>query len=156
MPEETWRQCWRSSPAIWRGPELMGQILICPVTAYTPDTPSYSTNGTGFGFEASFMPWMWDHYLTSPRQGQDYRVAVLRTTDLSHVAPALVITAGTTCSATRESSWRTGCAKGRGAHAGDPLQWNDRRVLRLPGTRPGSRDTLIDEIAGTLRRWSVA
>jgi acetyl esterase/lipase len=76
-----------------RGPQLVGQVLICPVAAYYPDTASYSENATGFGFEASFMPWMWDRYLTSPRQGQDYRVAPLRTPDLTQVAPALVITA---------------------------------------------------------------
>ncbi|MCI4353578.1 MAG: alpha/beta hydrolase [Thermoplasmata archaeon] len=76
-----------------RGPALVGQVLICPVTAYFPGTPSYSANGSGFGFEAAFMPWMWDQYLSSPRQGGDHRVAPLGTPDLSRVAPALVITA---------------------------------------------------------------
>ncbi|MGA7846121.1 MAG: alpha/beta hydrolase [Thermoplasmata archaeon] len=138
-----------------RGPELMGQILICPVTAYTPDTPSYSTNGTGFGFEASFMPWMWDHYLTSPRQGQDYRVAVLRTPDLSHVAPALVITAE--YDLLRDEGEQLA---DRLREAGVPTQ-----ATRYNGMIHGFLDyrglvqeagDAIDEIAGTLRRWSVA
>jgi acetyl esterase len=76
-----------------KGPPLVGQVLICPVTAYLPDTPSYAAYGTGFGLDAAFMPWMWEQYLASPRQGQDPRVAPLRTPDLSGVPPALVITA---------------------------------------------------------------
>jgi acetyl esterase len=75
------------------GPALSGQLLICPVTACFPGTPSYAANATGFGLEAAFMPWMWTQYLTSKRQEEDPRVAPLRTSDLSHVAPALVITA---------------------------------------------------------------
>lgn len=76
-----------------RGPALVGQVLVCPVTAYYPSTPSYAANAAGFGFEAAFMPWMWDQYLSSPRQGRDHRVAPLGNPDLSRVAPALVITA---------------------------------------------------------------
>jgi acetyl esterase len=75
------------------GPALWGQILICPVTAYQPNTPSYTENGTGFGFETSFMPWMWDQYLASPREGEDWRVAPLRIRDPSGLPPTLVITA---------------------------------------------------------------
>jgi acetyl esterase len=75
------------------GPSLAGQVLICPVTTYLPDTPSYAAYGTGFGLDATFLSWMWEQYLSSPRQGQDPRVAPLRTSDLSGVPPALVITA---------------------------------------------------------------
>jgi acetyl esterase len=76
-----------------RGPPFVGQILICPFTAYITDTASHSRNRSGFLFETSFMPWIWDQYLSSPREGQDYRVDLVHTPDLSHVAPALVITA---------------------------------------------------------------
>jgi acetyl esterase len=76
-----------------RGPPFVGQVLICPFTAYVGETPSYKRNRTGFLFETSFMPWIWDQYLSSPRQGFDYRVALLKTPDLSHAPPALIITA---------------------------------------------------------------
>jgi acetyl esterase len=77
----------------WGEPALAGQVLICPVTDYFPSTPSYATNATGFGLEATFLPWMWAQYLASAEQGSDPRVAPLRTADLSRVAPALIVTA---------------------------------------------------------------
>lgn len=74
-------------------PPISGQVLICPVADYFPKTPSYSANASGFGLDTSFMPWMWEQYLTTPKQGEDPRVSPLHTPDFSHVAPALVITA---------------------------------------------------------------
>jgi acetyl esterase len=76
-----------------RGPRPRSQILIYPVADYFPDTPSYRENATGFGLEASFMPWMWAQYLRSPEDGRDPRVAPLRTPDLGALPPATVITA---------------------------------------------------------------
>ena len=75
------------------GPKLAGQVLICPVTAYFPDTPSYSANAKGYGFEGGFMPWMWERYLRTPEDGKDPHVAPLNEPDLSGLPPALVITA---------------------------------------------------------------
>lgn len=75
------------------GPALAGQLLLCPVTAYFPATPSYAANAVGCGLDASFMPWMWKQYLSSPREGQDSRVAPLGAPDLARLPPALVVTA---------------------------------------------------------------
>ncbi len=75
------------------GPQLRAQVLICPVTAYFPDTPSYREFATGSGFEASFMPWMWEQYLRSPEDGSDPHVAPLRAATVAGHPPALVVTA---------------------------------------------------------------
>lgn len=75
------------------GPKLSGQVLICPVTAYYPETPSYTANAKGYGFEGSFMPWMWEQYLRTPEDGKDPHVAPLNESDLAGLPPALVITA---------------------------------------------------------------
>lgn len=135
-----------------RGPPLAGQVLICPVTAYYPDTPSYTANAVGFGFEAVFMPWMWDQYLASPRQAEDYRVAPLRTPDLSRVAPALVITA------------EYDLLRDEGEMFADRLSQSGvpTRATRYNGMVHGFLDyrgvvqegwDAIEEIAGSLRRW---
>jgi acetyl esterase len=137
-----------------QGPPLVGQILICPVTAYFPDTPSYTTNATGFGLDATFMPWMWEQYLASPKQGDDSRVAPLRTPDLARVAPALVITAE--YDLLRDEGERLA---ERLREAGVPTQ-----VTRYNGMIHGFLDyrgivqegwDAINEIARTLRRWTV-
>ncbi len=136
-----------------RGPALAGQVLICPVTGYSPDTPSYATNATGFGLDASFMPWMWRQYLTSPRQGEDPRVAPIQTPDLTHVAPALVITAE--YDILRDEGERFA---DRLREAGVPAQ-----TSRYNGMIHGFLDyrgivqegwDAIEEIARTLKRWS--
>lgn len=138
-----------------RGPSIAGQILICPVTAYFPGTPSYAANASGFGLDASFMPWMWAQYLSSPRQGEDPRVAPLRTPELSHVAPALVITAEYDLLRDEGEAFAE-----RLRQAGVPTQ-----ATRYEGMIHGFLDyrgivqegwDAIDEIARTLRRWFKA
>lgn len=135
-----------------RGPALAGQMLFCPVTAYYPNTPSYRDCGQGFGFEASFMPWMWKQYLSSPEEGPDPRVAVLRTNDLSHVAPALVITAEYDLLRDEGEEFAE-----RLRQAGVPTQ-----STRYQGMVHGFLDyrglaqegwDALDEIAGALRSW---
>ncbi|MCI4360586.1 MAG: alpha/beta hydrolase, partial [Thermoplasmata archaeon] len=76
-----------------QGPAISAQVLICPVTAHEPDTPSYRENATGYGLEGSFMPWMWTQYLRGPEDAADPHVAPLRARDLGHLPPALGITA---------------------------------------------------------------
>lgn len=135
-----------------KGPPLSGQVLICPVTAYFPQTLSYSSNATGFGLDASFMPWMWDQYLASPQQGMDPRVAPLQTPDLSRVAPALVITAEydilrdegeQLAERLRAAGVPTQCSRYNGMIHG----FLDYRGIVSEGW------DAIDEIARTLQRW---
>jgi acetyl esterase/lipase len=134
------------------GPRLAGQLLICPVTAYFPNTPSYAANGVGFGLDASFMPWMWEQYLTSPAEGQDPRVAPLRTPDLSRLPPALVITAEYDLLRDEGEQYAD-----RLREAGVPTQ-----ATRYAGMIHGFLDyrgivregwEALEEIATTVRRW---
>jgi acetyl esterase len=134
------------------GPAIAGQVLLCPVTGYFPDTPSYSANASGFGLDASFMPWMWEQYLVSPKQGEDPRVAPLLTPDLSRVAPALVITAEYDLLRDEGEAFAE-----RLRQAGVPTH-----ATRYDGMIHGFQDyrgtvregwDAIDEVSRTLRRW---
>jgi acetyl esterase len=75
------------------GPKVAAQVLLCPVTAVEPDTPSYRENATGTGLEPSFLTWMWAQYLRSPEDAKDPHVAPLLATDLAGLPPALILTA---------------------------------------------------------------
>lgn len=134
------------------GPRLSGQALIYPVTAHDPDTPSYRENAHGYGLEVEFMPWMWAQYLSAPEQGQDPRVAPLRTPDLQGVAPALVITAEYDLLRDEAEQFAD-----RLREAGVPT-----RSTRYLGMVHGFIDyrglchegwDALDEIAGCLRQW---
>jgi acetyl esterase len=75
-----------------RGVPLSGQVLLYPVTdAPDPSRASYRENGRGHGLTAEGMAWYWQHYLGG--RTPCGRAAPMRATNLSNVAPALVITA---------------------------------------------------------------
>jgi acetyl esterase len=77
------------------GPVLRGQLLIYPVTDYyTPATPSYLANATGYLLTRDLMIWFWDHYLKDAGEASNPLASPLRAPDLSGLPPALVITAG--------------------------------------------------------------
>jgi acetyl esterase/lipase len=42
------------------GPQISGQLLVCPVTDCTFDRPSYNDNATGYFLTRSLMYWFWD------------------------------------------------------------------------------------------------
>ncbi len=48
-------------------PKLAFQLLHVPVTDHDFDTPSYLTNGSGFGLTRSGMRWFWDNYAPDPK-----------------------------------------------------------------------------------------
>lgn len=78
------------------GPSLMYQVLIYPATDfYTPGSPtrSYHAYGEGYFLTRESMQHFWEHYLNTPEEGTDPRVAPLRRKDLSGLPPALIITA---------------------------------------------------------------
>jgi acetyl esterase len=142
------------SDSVPRGPPLIGQILICPVTAYFPKTPSYTAYGAGYGLESGFISWMWEQYLDSPRQGEDPHVAPLRIPDLSHAPRALVITAEYDLLRDEGEQYAD-----RLREAGVPTQ-----STRYDGVIHGFQDyrglvqegwDAIEEIAQTLRRWTA-
>jgi cation diffusion facilitator CzcD-associated flavoprotein CzcO/acetyl esterase/lipase len=73
------------------GPEIAGQLLVCPVTDSAFDRSSYTENATGYFLTRSLMYWFWDIYC-SPADRGDPRVAPLRGR-LAGLPPAFVATA---------------------------------------------------------------
>ena len=76
------------------GPPIAFQALIYPVTDLDFTTASYIEHGgEGDLLSAEDMAWYWGHYLESPEQAKEPYAAPLQASDLSGLAPALVITA---------------------------------------------------------------
>ncbi|GAC1696729.1 MAG: alpha/beta hydrolase [Ktedonobacteraceae bacterium] len=78
------------------GPSLFYQVLIYPATDfYTANslTRSYHTNGEGYFLTRESMEYFWKHYLNTPEEGADARVAPLRRSEFAGLSPALIITA---------------------------------------------------------------
>jgi acetyl esterase len=76
-----------------RGPALVSQILIYPVTNYAFATPSYAENAEGYVLTREAMRWFWRHYLAREEQGREPLASPLRAPSLAGLPPALVITA---------------------------------------------------------------
>jgi cation diffusion facilitator CzcD-associated flavoprotein CzcO/acetyl esterase/lipase len=72
------------------GPQISGQLLVCPVTDCTFDRQSYVDNATGYFLTRSLMYWFWDLYC-SPADRTDPRASPLRG-KLEGLPPALVAT----------------------------------------------------------------
>ena len=72
------------------GPQISGQLLICPVTDCAFDRPSYNENATGYFLTRSLMYWFWDIYC-SPAERTDPRASPLRG-NLAGLPSALVVT----------------------------------------------------------------
>lgn len=76
------------------GPALRHQLLIYPVTDQDFGLASYAENGGGEYFLGEDgMRWFWGHYLGDTPADKAPLATVLRTADLSGLAPATVITA---------------------------------------------------------------
>ena len=79
------------------GPQLVGQLLLTPVTDSDLTRPSYAENGEGRALTTSLMSWFWDQYI-DPADPQcaskrlDPRAAPLRAASLAGLPPAMVIT----------------------------------------------------------------
>jgi cation diffusion facilitator CzcD-associated flavoprotein CzcO/acetyl esterase/lipase len=72
------------------GPEIAGQLLVCPVTDCTFDRPSYIDNAANYFLTRGLMFWFWDLYC-SPADRTDPRVSPLRG-KLEGLPPAFVVT----------------------------------------------------------------
>ena len=72
------------------GPQIAGQLLVCPVVDCTFDRPSYTENATGYFLTRSLMYWFWDIYC-SPADRTDPRVSPLRG-KLEGLPPAFLVT----------------------------------------------------------------
>ncbi|MEU1419864.1 alpha/beta hydrolase [Kitasatospora sp. NPDC005751] len=77
------------------GPELLHQVLICPVTDADFDTPSYRAFADGYFLHRADMRRFWDAYLPDPADRAQSLAAPLRAglEELAGLPPALVITA---------------------------------------------------------------
>ncbi len=72
------------------GPDIAGQLLVCPVTDCTFDRSSYNENAAGYFLTRSLMFWFWDLY-ASPADRTDPRASPLRG-KLEGLPPAFVVT----------------------------------------------------------------
>ena len=71
------------------------QLLVYPIANYAFDTPSYQANAQAKPLNKAMMQWFFDNYLTSPADGRNKYVSLLRAgeQDLNALPPATVITA---------------------------------------------------------------
>jgi acetyl esterase len=76
-----------------RGPELVFQLLVYPVTQRDFTTNSYQQRAEGYMLTTASMQWYWEQYLQHPADATNAYAAPLAATDLQGVPPALVITA---------------------------------------------------------------
>ncbi len=77
-----------------RGDPVLGyQLLIYPVTQYSFDTESYREYERGYGLSKEEMVWFWHHYLPRAADGQNPYASPLLAGSLSHLPPALIVTA---------------------------------------------------------------
>jgi cation diffusion facilitator CzcD-associated flavoprotein CzcO/acetyl esterase/lipase len=72
------------------GPEIAGQLLVCPATDCRFDRPSYTENAVGYFLTRALMFWFWDIYC-SPADRTDPRASPLRG-NLANLPPAFVAT----------------------------------------------------------------
>lgn len=76
-----------------KGPGLVLQLLVYPVTDSSLDTPSYSENAQGYLLTREAMQWFWNHYVRDTADRENPYAAPLRAQQLAGLPPALVITA---------------------------------------------------------------
>ncbi len=73
------------------GPEIVGQLLVNPVTDSDMSRPSYSDNADGYILTKALMEWFWDHYMDGADRA-DPRVSPLRAESLAGLPPAVIVT----------------------------------------------------------------
>jgi acetyl esterase len=75
-------------------PQVSGQLLGYPVADYhTPPTPSYIENASGYSLTRAAMIRFWNDYVSSEAEAFHPHASPLRSTDLSGLPPALILTA---------------------------------------------------------------
>jgi acetyl esterase len=76
-----------------RGPALVHQLLIYPVTDMAFASESYVTNGDDYFLTRDMMAWFGEQYVPKGHPPEDPMLSPLYAEDLSDLAPATVITA---------------------------------------------------------------
>jgi cation diffusion facilitator CzcD-associated flavoprotein CzcO/acetyl esterase/lipase len=72
-------------------PDILGQVLVTPVTDCDLGRPSFRENGEGYVLTTALMHWFWDHY-ADPADRAQSKASPLRG-DLAGLPPALIVTA---------------------------------------------------------------
>ena len=81
------------------GPDLVFQLLLYPVTAHDPDSPSIKEHATGYFLEESDIAWFSGHYFGSEERAVamsaagEWRAFPMVAPDLGGLPPAFVATA---------------------------------------------------------------
>lgn len=73
------------------GPQIVGQLLLNPVTDCDFSRPSYTQNADGYALTLGLMHWFWDHY-ADPEDRTDPKASPLLADDLSGLPPAMIVT----------------------------------------------------------------
>jgi cation diffusion facilitator CzcD-associated flavoprotein CzcO/acetyl esterase/lipase len=73
------------------GPDIVGQVLLNPVTDCDFSRPSYVDNAEGYLLTKGLMAWFWDHYCDLADR-TDPMASPLRADDLSGLPPAMIVT----------------------------------------------------------------
>jgi cation diffusion facilitator CzcD-associated flavoprotein CzcO/acetyl esterase/lipase len=73
------------------GPDILGQVLLTPVTDAVMSRPSYEENADGYVLTAALLQWFWNHYADLAERS-DPKASPLRG-ELSNLPPALIVTA---------------------------------------------------------------
>jgi acetyl esterase len=138
-----------------RGPALVHQVLIYPVTDHRLDTPSYVENATGYVLTREGMRWFWNHYLAREAEGREPHASPLRAPSLAGLPPALVITAE--CDPLRDEGEAYAA---RLRDAGVPVTLTRysgmfHGFVRMTRILDKAR-TALDEIAGSLQKAFAA
>ncbi|GAC1408573.1 MAG: alpha/beta hydrolase [Chloroflexota bacterium] len=76
-----------------RGPQLAGQLLICPCTVIDYQCPSRSELADGPFMTSGELAWFYNHYVPNSSDRTDPRAAPLLNDDLSGLPPALILSA---------------------------------------------------------------
>jgi acetyl esterase len=76
------------------GPAIVFQLLIYPATDQHRNAPSHTENAQGYLLTADTMDYFVENYIDNKAHYADWRASPLLHTDLSHLPPALIITAG--------------------------------------------------------------
>ena len=73
------------------GPDILGQVLLTPVTDADMSRPSFQENADGYVLTAPLMQWFWDYY-ADPAERSEPKASPLHG-DLSNLPPAIIVTA---------------------------------------------------------------
>ncbi len=76
-----------------KGPPLVFQLLVYPVTDTREDRPSYKEFGDGYVLTAEAMAWFFDCYFNNEAEKSDLTAAPIRADDLGGLPPTLIMTA---------------------------------------------------------------